>query len=75
MTETLREILAREWNAGTRVTNCISHIGRDFTNRPKDCELCRTDVSNHIEYCHTLNAWLNQVLDDARATLEKDVTV
>ena len=72
MTETLQQILSRKWSSGTRVTNCVMHMQVAWDSRSGDCALCQTDIKNHISYCHSLNAWLNQVLNDARKALKSE---
>lgn len=71
--EELEKILTRKWDAGTRVTNCVGHMNEPFDARRPDCGLCQTDVRNHIAYCHRLNAFLNQVVEDALKVLRGEV--
>ena len=66
MAETVKEILSRKYCSGTRVTNCVLHMQVPWDARPSNCELCQTDIRNHISYCHGVNEWLNQCLNDAR---------
>lgn len=59
------ELLMREYRGGTTVTNCVIHMGRDLTDRPEDCRLCHTDVSNALARAIRINEWLNRWKDDA----------
>lgn len=65
-TEKLTEALSREWHSGTRVINCVVHMGTPLVNRPKDCELCLTDLRNQFNLALRVNEFLNKVVDDAR---------
>lgn len=67
----LKEILERPFNAGTQVTNCVSHSGRPFSDRPSSCVLCYTDLKNHIWLCHDVNDFLNKVKADALAEIAR----
>lgn len=66
--ETVKEILERPWNGGTRVINCIVHSG-SLTERPEDCKNCATDLKNQFNYALRVNDFLNQKVDDALAAL------
>lgn len=59
------ELLERRYDAGSRVTNCVVHMGLDITSRPDDCRLCLADLRNHMSLAISVNAWLNQWKDDA----------
>lgn len=65
----MRELLFRKFHAGTRVTNCVRHMGLAITVRPDDCELCLTDLRNHVHFLVRVNHWLNQWKDDATKLL------
>jgi len=65
--ERLNEILNRPFHGGSRVTNCVLHMGSDWHDRPKTCENCRTDMANTLNYAIRVNEFLNQVVDDAKA--------
>jgi len=62
----IREELGKEWFGGTRVTNCVAHMALPLDARPRDCNLCRTDLENQFEYALRVNAWLNERLDKIR---------
>jgi hypothetical protein len=66
-----KELIDRKWNAGTRVTNCVMHMGRKIDERPDDCGLCLTDLRNHFNYALAVNDWLNQWKTDAELLLKK----
>jgi hypothetical protein len=71
--EAVGEELNQVFHGGTRVTNCVVHINLPFSDRPRTCDLCATDIANHPAYAIRVNAWLNARLDAlrARAALEK----
>ena len=60
-----QEILERKWSGGTRVINCVVHMTQPIDKRPEDCRLCLTDLRNHMNYCMSVNEWLNRWKDDA----------
>lgn len=70
MQEQAAEILKRNWNGGTRVTNCVAHMGQPIDKRPDECRLCLTDLRNHLDYCIAVNEWLNRWKDDAEKVLK-----
>jgi len=61
----LKEIISRRKNfrAGTKVVNCVSHIGLPITTRPQDCNLCYLDMKNYINYVLDVNKFLNELFD------------
>ena len=63
------EVLNKPFFGGTRVTNCVVHMGSDWHDRPKSCENCMTDMANTINYAISVNDFLNQKVDDAKAVL------
>ena len=65
------ELLDRRPGEGTRVINCVTHMGRDILERPSDCALCATDQRNTLSLALGLNRWLNQWKDDATPILEQ----
>lgn len=67
--EKLKEILDRPFHGGSRITNCVQHMGRDWHDRPKSCELCVTDMANTIGFATSVNEFLNQKVDDAKVAL------
>jgi hypothetical protein len=69
VSETVKEILNRQWSGGTRVTNCVVHISRPLDERPHTCDLCRTDLENQFRYALRVNEFLNKIVDDAKAAL------
>lgn len=71
MSETLKQILERPWNGGTRIINCILHTG-PIDGRPHTCELCHTDLENQFRYALRVNEFLNKKVDDALAVIEKE---
>lgn len=54
---------------GTTVTNCVVHMGRSLLDRPADCRLCATDISNTLRRAITVNEWLNEWMEDATKIL------
>ena len=62
-------ILRRPWHAGSRVTNCVVHARLGWDKRPRSCDLCWTDMSNHISYCHRLNEFMNETKEEAICAL------
>lgn len=67
MKEDAQELLGRKWIGGTRVTNCVAHMRQPIDKRPDDCHLCLTDLRNHLNYCISVNEWLNQWKTDAES--------
>lgn len=63
------KLLAEPFYAGTRVTNCVAHSRLDFHSRPKDCDLCRTDIANHLSFAIRVNEFLNKKVDTTLAAL------
>lgn len=66
---TVAELLARRYDQGTTVTNCVVHMGREITARPDDCRLCQADVRNTLAHAIRVNAWLNEWKNDAEPLL------
>ena len=66
-----RELIARQYIPGVRVTNCVVHAGLSIIERPRDCDLCRTDLENAFRHAQTVNEWLNRWRDDATAVLTR----
>ena len=67
----VKDLLDRKWIGGTRVTNCVMHMGRKIDERPDDCALCLSDLRNHMNYCISVNEWLNKWKEDAEQQLKK----
>lgn len=67
--EKIKEILDRPFESGSRVTNCVSHMHIDWHDRPKSCELCTIDMANTLNFAVSVNKFLNQKIDDAKAAL------
>lgn len=65
----LADILNRSFDGGTRVTNCVPHMYKDWHDRPKECEHCITDMANTLNYATRVNNFLNQQIGDARQAL------
>lgn len=65
----LQEIVnkRKSFSAGSRVTNCVLHMGRPMDQRPKDCDLCHTDMGNFINYVLRVNEFCNGLLDEVEA--------
>lgn len=58
----------RSFGGGTKVTNCVVHMGLPIDERPNDCDLCRTDLNNFIRRVILVNEFLNgefEIIDDA----------
>jgi len=66
MIDQIREELRKQWSGGTRVTNCVVHMALAIDARPRDCDLCRTDLENQFRYALRVNEWLNERLDRIR---------
>ncbi len=65
----IAEILAiadEKFTAGTRVTNCVLHIRLPLTERPRECNLCRTDLENQLRFSIRVNEFLNGQLERIR---------
>lgn len=65
----IEELLARQFDIGTRVTNCVTHINQDLTKRPDNCLLCLFDLRNHLSLAININKYLNEWKDDATKIL------
>lgn len=70
MSETLSELLNRQYYRGTTVTNCVVHMHLSLLERPRDCNLCATDIRNTLSNAIRCNEWLNQWKEDATKILE-----
>ncbi len=70
--ETIPELLARRCDVGrgTKIINCVVHMGRDITERPDDCRNCLADLRNHMRTAIAINGWLNDWKADAVAALQ-----
>jgi len=66
----IREELRKQCPGGTRVWNCVAHIAQPLDARPRDCDLCRTDLENQFRHVLRVNAWLNERLDRIREIAE-----
>ena len=64
-------IVDEPFHAGSRVTNCVAHMNRDFDKRPDDCSLCRTDISNRLQLAVRINSFLNDKVDRIKAALSR----
>jgi hypothetical protein len=75
MREEINELLLRECHeaGGTKVINCVRHMGMSLTSRPTNCELCATDVKNRFADAIAVNEWLNTWKDDAEALLRRAI--
>lgn len=67
--EEARKILSEPFKAGTRVTNCVAHSEREFNNRPRNCDLCASDIQNHLALAIRINEFLNDKVDRVKAVL------
>jgi hypothetical protein len=64
------ELIRRTFpGGGTRVTNCVLHMGSPLTARPRSCELCSMDVQNQLALAIRINDWLNVWKGDAEQVL------
>ena len=63
----IQQILNEPFIAGSRVTNCVSHMSKPLTERPRDCDLCRTDLENQLRFAIRVNEFLNSKIERARA--------
>lgn len=70
---TVEELLAREYTQGVTVTNCVKHMHSSILERPRDCELCQTDIRNVLARALGANEWLNVWKNDATALLGEKV--
>lgn len=59
-------IIERPFGGGTRVTNCVTHMGLPLTQRPRGCDLCRTDLENRFALAISANEFMNGQLDEIR---------
>ena len=59
------EILNEPFVSGTRIVNCIAHSAKQWEERPMDCKLCRTDITNHLSYCYRVNDYLRDKISKA----------
>lgn len=69
MDETLariKEVLDIPFHVGTRVVNCVLHSSRPLTERPRECDLCRTDLENQFALSLRANEFMNGKLDQLR---------
>jgi hypothetical protein len=48
----------------------VAHIAQPLDARPRDCDLCRTDLENQFRHVLRVNAWLNERLDRIREIAE-----
>ena len=62
--------LRRQFTAGTRVTNCVAHMGMSILERPDGCALCLSDLRNHMSFAIRVNEFLNGLRDEALARAE-----
>ena len=62
----VRKSVNEPFHAGTRITNCVSHMGLDFNKRPRSCDLCAADIQNHLAFAIRLNEWLNDQLEEIK---------
>ncbi len=72
MTETTKkalEILNTPFHGGSRVTNCVTHMGMEWSDRPHSCDNCITDMGNTINYAFRVNDFLNEIVDNAKQVL------
>jgi hypothetical protein len=69
---TVEELLAREYDPGVRVTNCILHMNLELDKRPDDCILCLYDLRNQLSYAISVNNWLNEWKHEATVLLQKE---
>ncbi len=65
----IEKILSEQFVAGTRVINCGIHWKRALDARPKDCELCATDITNQLSFSIRVNEWLNARMDEIRKVM------
>jgi hypothetical protein len=63
--DSLLRILDDPFYQGTRITNCVVHAGKPFTERPADCHLCAADIRNHLALALRVNDFLNKKVDAA----------
>jgi hypothetical protein len=56
---------------GAKVINCVRHDNLPLTQRPNYCELCSTDISNHLNLAVAVNSWLNDWKDRAKALMRQ----
>ena len=63
--EAFKKILDEPFVVGTRVTNCVVHMSLDFYSRPRDCDLCATDIIGHLQLAIRVNEFLNKKVDAA----------
>ena len=68
------ELLQRQYYGGVTVTNCVVHMGGSILDRPRECELCQSDIRNTLSRCIGMNEWLNTWKDDATKLFEEEVT-
>lgn len=72
MREQISELLRRQCDAGggTKVINCVLHMGISITERPDDCRLCFYDLRNHMRTAIAVNEWLNDWKQAAESVLK-----
>ena len=56
----LDAIVTDHFVGGTRVINCLQHSNLPITDRPDKCDLCLTDLRNHMNFAVRVNACLNE---------------
>lgn len=71
MSAQMQELIGRQYNQGTTVINCVKHMSMSLLERPKDCNLCNFDVSNHLSRCIGTNEFLNKWKDDATKVFDE----
>lgn len=67
----VEELLNRRYNIGSIIINCIGHSGLSLLNRPRNCELCQTDIVNQLSLAIKVNEFLNTWKDDATLILKE----
>jgi hypothetical protein len=66
------ELLSRQYQGGSTVTNCVSHMRRSILDRDDECRLCRADVRNTLSRAIAANEWLNTWKEDAAKLIAAD---
>lgn len=69
---TAKELLARRYDGGVSVTNCIKHMHLSLLDREDDCRLCQADVRNHLSEAIAINKWLNEWKEEATILLSEE---
>jgi hypothetical protein len=67
--ERLNQELSQEFHAGTRITNCVRHSVLAWSDRPRDCLLCVSDVQNQLAFAIRVNEWLNARVEACKTIL------